>query len=123
MNILEYKMIDIQKENTQQIKNHSIIGSISLIISFILLIICVVFFLGVAANILNLERPDNKYLVLAIRSACIFYVLLNLTGTILGIVGMFQKNKYKILPLLGIIINGLILTLVVAMIISVVRSL
>jgi len=43
--------------------------------------------------------------------------IVHFTGLVLGIVGVFQKGRKKLLPILGVVLNGILLALAVIIVV------
>ncbi|WP_105619956.1 DUF6142 family protein [Vallitalea okinawensis] len=97
------------QEEVKELK-HSGPGIASFIISLVCIILLVVLF-GVAliseSGELALDEEEAMYLVLGLVG--IIDGILNIIGVGLGIFGIVQKNRKRVFPIIGLIINGTLL--------------
>ncbi|MCM3783248.1 hypothetical protein M3231_09705 [Neobacillus mesonae] len=97
---------------------HSGPGIASLIIGIIALVVYIVILaLSPAAAAEILENPDpeamlNSYYVILIGILILISLALNIIGLILAIIGLALKNRKKTVPIIGLILNGLVLLIV-----------
>lgn len=98
---------------------HSGPGIASLIVGILSLVLYIaVLALSPAAAAEILENPDpeamlNNFYVIVIGLLILASLGLNIIGVILSIIGLALKNRKKAFPLVGLILNGLILLIVI----------
>lgn len=112
-------------------RKHSTIGIISFIVavvSIIGLIVSAVSAGSAAASLAGdpalesaLETgalPEGAGGVIAAAAFMFLFVLTALIGAVLGLVGLFQKNRLKLFSILGLVFNSLIVFVIAAILIA-----
>ena len=103
---------DYDYEPNHRIAKHSGLGIASVIIA--VLSFLGIFLLLLAAGVMSEVAPeqiddDNGPLTTGLGVLVLLALVLCVAGLALAIAGLFQPQRYKLFPILGLILNGLVI--------------
>lgn len=105
------------KNELQAPKRHSIFGIVSLVIGIIFGGILFLSVMGAGFASLGSGGNESDPIFVIIGLFICGGMTFNVLGIILGIVGLAQKNKYNLFPILGTAVNSLSILALIALLI------
>ena len=116
--IMEMNMESMENAESMEPK-HSAFGIASFILS--IFVGMSMFLAFVIAGVMEASRPggmdEQSIQAVIVGLAIITLIFLDLVAVVLGIVGLFQKNRKKVFAILGVIFSSVTLMLVIGVII------
>jgi hypothetical protein len=100
------------------VKRHSRLGIAATIIAVTLPILLVVLIFGGGTLLSIIKKGDNENAVtLSLVLTILSLPLIHLLGLILGLIGLFSKKTKKLFPIIGSVLNAVLLLLGVTIIV------